>query len=131
MKNKKVLVIALAAVVVLAAVLLAVSGYFKPETAEGSKTVELTVIFEDGSTKEYTVKTDAEYLGEALLAEEIIAGSESQYGLYVTEVAGVTADDAKKQWWCFNDGEGNMLNTGVDTTPIYDGDSFQAVLSTY
>ena len=44
-------------------------------------------------------------------------------------VNGVTADDAQQQWWCFTKG-GEMVNTGVDDTPIADGDTFEITLTT-
>ena len=54
---------------------------------------------------------------------------ESQYGLYVKTVNGVTADEAKEEWWCFTkDGEDVM--TGVDSTPVADGDHFEITLKT-
>ena len=39
-----------------------------------------------------------------------------------------TADDSQQQWWCFTKG-GEMLETGVDTTPIADGDAFEITLT--
>ena len=41
---------------------------------------------------------------------------------------GVTADDANQEWWCFTKG-GKMLETGVDSTPIADGDTFEITLT--
>ena len=102
-----------------------------PKAQEGSKTITVNIDHLAGEDKTYTIRTGEEYLRGALEQENLIEGTESEYGLYVTTVDGVAADDAKRQWWCFNDGEGNMLNTGVDTTPIADGDAFQIVLSTY
>ena len=55
-------------------------------------------------------------------------GTESQYGLYVTTVDGVTADDSQRQYWCFKDGNGNDLTVGVDSAPIADGDAFRSYL---
>ena len=44
-------------------------------------------------------------------------------------VDGVTADEAKQQWWCFTKG-GETLMSGVDTTPIEDGDCCEITLTT-
>lgn len=72
MKNKN-LIIGLSGVL---AVLIAVfAGVFiatRPETDDGAKTVNVTVVFADKSEKEYEIKTDAEFLADALLEEEII-----------------------------------------------------------
>lgn len=47
----------------------------------------------------------------------------------VTTVNGVTADSSLEEWWCFTKG-GETLNTGVDSTPIADGDHFEITLTT-
>ena len=44
-------------------------------------------------------------------------------------VNGITADESKQQWWCFAR-NGETLSTGVDATPIADGDAFTATLTT-
>ena len=75
------------------------------------------------------IETDAEFLRGAMEQEGLIAGTESEYGLYVLTVNGITADESTQQWWCFTKG-GEMVNTGVDTTPITDGDTFEFELKT-
>lgn len=130
-KNKKILIIAAVVLLLIAGALLLIEGSKKPVPIEGSKTITVTVIQEGVENKVFTIHTDAEFLRGALEQEKLIEGTESQYGLFVTTVDGVTADESLRQWWCLNDGEGNMLDTGVDSTPIADGDAFQFVLSTY
>ena len=39
------------------------------------------------------------------------------------------ADSTKEEWWCINDGNGEMLMTGVSETPIKDGDAYQLVFT--
>ena len=129
-KKTKTIIAALVLLVLVAAAVFAY-GKLAPQGTAGSKTVTLTVIHGDGSQKVFTVKTDEEMLGAALINEKLIEGDVGQYGLYVTAVDGEIADDAQRQWWCFNDGDGNMLVTGVDMTPVTDGDSYEAVLSVY
>ena len=130
-KNKKILIIAAVVLLLIAGALLLIEGSKKPVPIEGSKTITVTVIQEGVEDKVFTIHTDAEFLRGALEQEKLIEGTESQYGLYVTTVDGVTVDESLHQWWCLNDGEGNMLDTGVASTPIADGDAFQFVLSTY
>ena len=60
--------------------------------------------------------------------EKLIAGDESEYGLFVKTVDGRTADDAKQEWWCFTKG-GETLMTGVDDTPIADKEKFEITLT--
>lgn len=82
----------------------------------------------DGTSKTFDINTDAEYLRQALEEKKLISGEETQYGLFVKTVNGVTVDDSKKEWWCFTKG-GKELDTGVDTTPIADGDHFEITLT--
>ena len=130
-KNKKVLIIAAAVLLVIAAVLLIVDRNRQPQTAQGAKTISVAVIMDGETTRELTIRTDAEFLRGALEQENLIEGTESEYGLYVTTVDGVTADDSQRQYWCFKDGNGNDLTVGVDSAPIADSYAFQIVLTTY
>lgn len=127
-QKKKGLLIGAAVAVLLAVVLFFVYSAFGPKTSEGSKTVTFEVINAEAESEEFVLHTDAEYLGEVLLSEELIQGEDSEYGLFVTEVNGITANADNQEWWCFTKG-GEMVNTGVDTTPIADGDHFEATLT--
>ena len=95
------------------------------ESPETKITITLEVIGPDGSSKEHVISTSPENnLRQALEAEGLIAGDESQYGLYVKVVDGITADyDVDGSWWSLSK-DGEMLMTGVDSTPIADGDHF-------
>ena len=125
--NKKIL-LAVAALVVAVAVLLGVYFVTRPAPQQGGKTIAVQVVLLDGESSDYTIQTDEEYLRGALESIDLIEGSESEYGLFVTTVNGVTVDDSKQQWWCFTQ-DGEMLMTGVDTTPIADGDHFEITLT--
>lgn len=88
---------------------------------EGDTTFPLTVVFPDGKTAAYTVRTDEETVGAALLACELIAGDESEYGLYIKTVAGTTLDyDADGMYWAFYENDAYAV-AGVDTTAIVAG----------
>ncbi len=93
---------------------------------EGAKTVQVEVKYESHSVT-FTIHTDAETLGEALLAHDLIAGEESAYGLYVKTVNGILADyDIDQSYWgFFKDGE--YMMTGVDGTEISGGEHFELV----
>lgn len=99
--------------------------YLKDTTfGEGAKTVTVKVIA-DGKSVTFTVKTDAETLGDALLAHNLIAGDEGQYGLYVKVVNGITADyDVDQSYWGFSK-NGEYMMTGVDGTAIADGETYE------
>lgn len=115
--------------VLIAAVALC-TGCTQAETETGAKTITVEIIVEGSDTVTKTLHTDAEYLRGALEEEEgLIAGEESSYGLFVKTVNGVTADDSIQQWWCITKG-GEDLFTGVDSTPIADGDQYEFTLKT-
>lgn len=91
---------------------------------EGAKTVTVKVVVE-GKSVTFTIKTDAETLGDALLAHNLIAGDEGQYGLYVKVVNGITADyDVDQSYWGFSK-NGEYMMTGVDGTAIADGEAYE------
>ena len=125
--NKKIL-LAVAALVVAVAVVLGIYFVTRPAPQQGGKTITVQVVLLEGEPSDFTIQTDEEYLRGALESIDLIEGSESEYGLFVTTVNGVTVDDSKQQWWCFTQ-DGEMLMTGVDTTPIADGDHFEITLT--
>lgn len=134
--NKKKIVRGLA---LLLALLLAVSGLSgcgqspaqdssAASTAAAEKSFTLTVVHKDGSEKELSLTTKELYLGAALETQGVITGEEGQYGLYIQTADGETADESKQEWWCLTK-DGEMTETGVDTTEIADGDRFELTLT--
>ncbi len=91
---------------------------------EGNTSFALTVTDQDGGTSSFEIHTDKATVGEALLELELIAGDDSEYGLFVKTVNGITLDYDKdgKYWAFYVDGE--YATSGVDTTPITDGASY-------
>ncbi len=91
---------------------------------EGAKTVTVKVTVEEKAVV-FTVKTDAETLGEALKAHRLIDGDEGEFGLYLKVVNGMTADyDIDRSYWEFT-AKGEYMMTGVDGTAISDGDAYE------
>ena len=85
---------------------------------EGQTKFFFTVVDKDGNASEFEIHTDKEIVGDALLELNLIAGDESEYGLYVKQVNGITADyDVDQTYWAFyvNDA---YATAGVDTTAI-------------
>ena len=92
---------------------------------EGQTEFSLLVVDQEGTEYTFQVHTDQETVGAALLEEGLIAGEEGAYGLYVTSVLGITADyEADQSYWSFYI-NGDYANTGVDTTTILPGDSYE------
>lgn len=98
------------------------------EFGKGEKTVEVEVKVEEQSVT-FTINTDADTLGAALLEHELIAGEDGQFGIYVKSVNGIVADyDVDKSYWGFYQ-NGEYLMSGVDTTAIVGGEHFEIVYS--
>ena len=88
---------------------------------EGATAFDLTVVDAEGAETFFTVNTDETTVGDALLALELIAGDESEYGLYVKTVNGITAEyEVDGTYWAFYI-NGEYATSGVDTTDIADG----------
>ena len=91
---------------------------------EGATAFTLTVTDGEGKQSTFEVLTDAPTVGEALLDVGIIAGEDSEYGLYVKTINGITADyDTDGTYWAFyiND---EYAMTGVDATDVEAGASY-------
>lgn len=85
---------------------------------EGSTQFTLTVTDKDGNETNLEIHTDKETVGDALLELELIAGDNSEYGLYVKTVNGITADyDTNGVYWAFYV-NGEYATSGVDSTPV-------------
>ena len=125
MKKNAKLIIGIVALVVVIAVLLGVYAATRPETSQGSKAFTVEVVHADGSVKTFEYRTDEEYLGTVLEAEGLIKGEMGPYGLEIHEVDGERAVWAENSayWAIYVNGEYGM--TGVDTTPVNDGDVFK------
>ncbi|MBR3966500.1 MAG: DUF4430 domain-containing protein [Clostridia bacterium] len=99
-------------------------GKNSTETREGEITITVKIKGSDGNVTDFVITTDAEFLRGALEQEGLIEGDEDAYGLYVKVVNGERADyDKDGAYWSFLK-NGEYLMSGVDTTPIADGDVF-------
>ena len=69
---------------------------------EGQTKILFTVVDKDGNETAFEIHTDKETVGDALLEHQLIQGEESEYGLYVKVVNGITADyDVDGTYWAF------------------------------
>lgn len=99
--------------------------------ASGEAKKELSFVFKvvnlDGSEKSFDIKTDAKTVGEALVAEKLISGTEGDYGLMVDTVNGIKYDyTADGAYWAFYI-NGEMAMSGVDTTDVVEGTTYSFV----
>lgn len=126
--NSKKMIVAILALIATLILLLLLYKIFMPDTVKGTKVITVTVIHGNKVTKEFTYRTDAEYLGDLLEAEHLVEGESGAYGLFITTVDGESANESKQQWWCLKQ-NGKMTTTSADQTPLEDGDSFELTMT--
>ena len=91
---------------------------------KGETKFNFTVTDLEGNETAFEINTDKKTVGEALLDLELIAGDESEYGLYVKTVNGITLDyDKDGAYWAFYV-NGEYGSTGVDATDIVPGTTY-------
>lgn len=127
MKGKKILAVALVAVLVLSLAIVYVT--FSEKAVDGEKSIVIEVVMPDETSSVYQVDTDAEYLIEAMEDAEGLTfeGEEGAYGFSVNVINGVTANlNSGTSYWGFfvND---EYCNYGVSQQPVEDGDRFSIV----
>ena len=94
------------------------------EFGKGEKTAVVEVAVADEMVT-FTIHTDKDTVGAALVEHDLIAGEDSEFGLYVKVVNGITADyDIDQSYWAFYI-NGEMALTGVDSTPIVEGEIYR------
>lgn len=96
-------------------------------TAPDSETVTITVTitYDKGESRDFEIKTDADNLGDALVANGLVEGETGDYGLYIKVVDGLRADyDLDGAYWAISK-DGEYLMTGADSTPIADGEHYE------
>lgn len=126
-KTTKIIVSAIAFTLAIA-LLIVLYLVFKPSAEEGSKSITISVVIGDDVTV-YELKTDAEYLREAMDEAEGLtySGAMGQYGIMIDTVNGVYAEyTATASYWAFYV-NGEYCNYGIDEQPVYDNDSFEIV----
>ena len=126
--NRKLIIggIVLVALIALFAILYNV---FREKPVEGSKSITIEVVNKAEEKTSYELKTDAEYLRQAMEEAEglTFSGSESEYGMMVDTVNGEVADyNVDGAYWGFYV-NGEYCNYGIDSQPVEDGDAFSIV----
>lgn len=128
--NRK-LIIGTAALALLIALFAIAFLLFRPKAVQGAKSITIEVVDNNEASVMYDVHTDAEYLRQAMEEAEGLefSGTESEYGLMVDTVNGVTADwNVDQSYWGFYV-NGEYCNYGIDSQPVVDGDAFQIIYS--
>lgn len=125
--NTKIL-IGMGALVVMAAILLSVFLVFREKPVEGSKDITIEVVNKSQESARYEVRTDAEYLRQAMEEADGLSfsGEEGMVNMINGETADYSVDAA---YWAFYV-NGEYCNYGVDSQPVADGDHFRIVYTT-
>ena len=85
---------------------------------QGATTFTLVVCDAEGKEVSAQISTDETILGQALLDLKLIAGEDSEYGLYLKTVNGITYDyDTHGKYWALYI-NGEYALTGIDSTEI-------------
>jgi len=96
---------------------------------KGNKNIEVTVKSEkDNHEKTHKHSTDAETLGLALDEMGIVEVDASQSSRFVIAADGLQADANNQEWWNLKI-NGENSQTGIDDTPIKDGDKIELILT--
>lgn len=128
MKNWKTW-LALGGLLLAIAALALVSRFTREAPVEGEKKITVTVVHKDQSEKRFVCRTQEDYLGPVLLAEQIVQGEMGQFGLFILSADGEVADWSVDQgWWAVYEGD-TLAPVGADELVIEDGDSFRLVYS--
>ncbi len=122
-KQQKIWIIVAAVVLAALVVGLLIWQPWKEQAQEGSKTVTVTIIDNEKKSTEVVLKTDAEYLADALLEKGVITEKAAD-GFYTT-FNGVTADYSKDQSWWMITKDGQMTDKGLNDLAIADGDKYE------
>ena len=135
MKNKK-RILGIGLLVVIIAAMAIIYTTFKEKPVEGSKSITIEVVDSKEETTTYELKTDAEYLIEAMEEAKDLgltfSGEESEeFGMSIYEINGETADfNVDGAYWGFNV-NGEYCNYGVSKQPVEDGDVFEIVYTVF
>lgn len=96
------------------------------ELGEGSLAVKIEVTA-DNRTVALTVKTDETNLEKILVANSLVEGDESEFGLYIKSVNGIRADyDLDHAYWAIQK-DGAPTPTGANGITIADGETYALV----
>ena len=125
MKNKK-LILAAVALVVVIAIFAGVYVATRPQAQQGAKGFTVIVVHADGSEKTFEYRTDAEKLGAVLEEKGLIESEGADDGMFHT-VDGEKADwSVNQSYWAFYEGEEYAM-TGIYDTNIVDGSVYKLV----
>ncbi len=115
------------------AAIIAISGiyflFLAPSGDDSIKEITVIVSANEEELANQAIRTDAEFLAEVLEDEGIASGETGEFGLFITEAGGVTADSGKEQWWGIQV-NGEDAQYGASDLVLVDGDVYTLILNT-
>ena len=127
--NKMMRLILCTVLIAVMALMAAGCGSKSAETTSPGVSFTFVVTDLEGNESTFDITTSKATVGEALLDEGLIVGEDSEFGLYVTSVNGMTADwDNDQTYWAFYI-DGEYATTGVDATEVTEGATYSFVLT--
>ena len=125
MKNKK-LILAAIALVVVVAIFAGVYVATRPDAQQGAKAFTVVVVHANGTEKTFEYRTDAEKLGAVLEEKGLIESEGADDGMFHT-VDGEKADwSVNQSYWAFYEGDAYAM-VGIYDTNIVDGAVYKLV----
>ncbi len=95
------------------------------ELGKGETSFFFNVTDAEGNVTKFLVKTDEPNVGTALTNLNLIDGEQSEFGLYVKTVNGITLDyNTHGKYWAFYV-NGGYASAGVDTTAVENGATYE------
>lgn len=125
MKNKK-LIIAAVAVIVVIGIMAGIWFATRPEVQEGGKAFTVVVVHADKTEKTFQYSTDAEKLGAFLEEKGLISSEGADAGMFHTVDEEKADWNVNKSYWAFYLGEA-YADKGIYDTPITDGAVYKLV----
>ena len=130
MKTKKIVTIISIALIIGLIAGFGFTWYITQQTKKSDDGLKkVTIVVEDNNGKEesFTDNMDAATLREAMdkMTDFEFDGNDSEYGIMVTTVNGIVADDNKDgAYWAFYV-NGKYCEYGIEEQPVKDGDIFR------
>lgn len=133
--TRNILIITLACALLIGLVCCWYFLYQKPRSAAkvtdgASVSITVNVTHRNGQTKEFTFRTSAALLSDALEMENLMQAHEDTYGLYIDAMDGEEAKLEDSAAWVF-ERNGSQCETGVSDTLIEDGDVYDFYILTW
>lgn len=126
-KKKKIVIVAIVAVLVLGA---GIAGFLLNRAKTNSDLKNFTIVVQserDGIDQKIECKSDLGTVGEYVRTMEECTWEDSDYGTYITGWFGCEQNLDEQYWWSF-EVNNQMSENGVDLVALEDGAEYEFIL---